>query len=468
MTDLQDSRTEKDSLGEVTIEKDKLWGSLSQRSLQNFAIGNDRFPWQFIHDFALVKKAAALANNQLGVLADDLTQLISSACDAILQGQYDDQFPLSVWQTGSGTQTNMNLNEVIANLGNREAGQPLGSRSPLHPNDHVNRSQSSNDVFPAVMHVTASRLVTSQLLPALQELADACDRKQEEFADKIKSGRTHMMDAIPVTLGQEFGAFNAQLKDAAGRIESCLEGLSELAIGGTAVGTGLNTPANWAVTVVEKINQLGSFHFKPATNKFSQLASHDALTSLHSQLNLLATVLMKIANDLRLMNSGPRCGLAEIRLPANEPGSSIMPGKVNPTQIEALTMVCARVMGNNTAVSIANSQGQFQLNVYKPLIIHAILESLTLLTDAMQSFTHQCVAGIQANDERLDYYTNRSLMLITALGPHVGYDAASKAAHYALDNDVSLKQAVTKLGLVSPEDYDKLVNPRKMLGRTES
>ncbi len=458
------TRTEKDSLGSVEIAEDRMWGAQSQRSLHNFAIGEHRFPAVFIHDFALLKKAAAQANEELGDLAPELGQLIQSACDDITAGDYDEHFPLSVWQTGSGTQTNMNLNEVIANLGNIKAGGTPGSHDPLHPNDHVNRSQSSNDTFPTVMHITAMRLTREQLLPALAELLTALAAKEVDFKDKITSGRTHMMDATPVTLGQEFGAFRAQLEFSHRQIEQALDGVRELAIGGTAVGTGLNSRRQWATTVVDKINQLSAMDFVSASNKFAQLAGHDALLNLHGQLNLLATALLKLGNDIRMMNSGPRCGFAEISIPANEPGSSIMPGKVNPTQVEALTMVCTRVMGNNTTISVAASQGQFQLNVYKPVIIHALMESLTLLADAMRSFSRNCLVGLTANDERLDFYTEQSLMLVTALNSHIGYDKAASAAKHAHQEGLSLRQAVVELELLSAEDYDRLVRPEAMLG----
>ncbi len=464
MKDKAEFRVEQDSQGKVEIATDKLWGAQSQRSLKNFAIGNQVFPAYFIHDFALVKKAAALANETLGLLDSEHAALIALACDEIISGKHDDQFPLSVWQTGSGTQTNMNLNEVIANLGNRQSKQPLGSYSPLHPNDHVNKSQSSNDVFPTVMHVVATRLGSESVLPALTQLRQSLSDKQNQFENKLKSGRTHMMDATPITLGQEFGAFKTQLDFVAVQLEASLRSLRELAIGGTAVGTGLNSPKLWPETVVGFINQMSGFDFKEAADKFSQLSAHDALSHLHGQLNLLATVLLKIGNDIRLMNSGPRCGLAEISIPANEPGSSIMPGKVNPTQVEALTMVCVRVMGNNTTVSFAASQGQFQLNVYKPLIIHAIMESMTLLADSMNSFNDHCLVGITANDEQLKFYTDRSLMLVTALSPHIGYDNAAKAAKYALEHNLTLKQAVTHLQLLGEAEFDNLVSPESMLG----
>lgn len=461
---MTDTRTEQDSLGSVDIAKDRMWGAQSQRSLRNFAIGTQRFPAVFIHDFALLKKAAAQANAELGDLTPDLAALIESACDRIIDGDYDEHFPLSVWQTGSGTQTNMNLNEVIANLGNIEAGGSAGSHAPLHPNDHVNRSQSSNDTFPTVMHITAMRLTREALLPALAEMLTALAAKEVEFKDKITSGRTHMMDATPVTLGQEFGAFRAQLEFSHRQIEQSLAGIRELAIGGTAVGTGLNSRREWASVVVQRINRLSAMDFVSASNKFAQLAGHDALLNLHSQLNLLATALLKLGNDIRMMNSGPRCGFAEISIPANEPGSSIMPGKVNPTQVEALTMVCTRVMGNHTTISVAASQGQFQLNVYKPVIIYALMESLTLLADAMDSFTRNCLVGLTTNDDRLAHYTTQSLMLVTALNPHIGYDNAARAAKHAHEHGLSLREAVVALELLSAEDYDRLVRPEAMLG----
>ena len=460
----ENTRKEKDSLGEVEIAGDKFWGAQSQRSLKNFAIGSDRFPAVFIHDFALLKKAAAQANEALGDLTTEQSKLIQQACDRIMAGDYDDQFPLSVWQTGSGTQTNMNLNEVIANLGNQAVGAELGSNSPLHPNDHVNRSQSSNDSFPTVMHISAMRLSRDKLLPALADLISELTAKEVQFKDHITSGRTHMMDATPVTLGQEFGAFRSQLEFSHQQVEMALTGISELAIGGTAVGTGLNSRKQWAATVVEKINQLSGMSFTPASNKFAQLSAHDALLHLHGQLNLLATALMKMANDIRLMNSGPRCGLAELNLPANEPGSSIMPGKVNPTQIEALTMVCVRVMGNHSSVSIAASQGQFQLNVFKPLIIHCLMESTNLLADSMRSFTSNCLTGLTVNEDRLKHYTEQSLMLVTALSPHIGYDNAARAAKHAHEHGLSLREAVVALELLSEADYDRLVRPEDMLG----
>jgi len=463
MTSKTDFRMETDSLGEIAVPADKFWGAQTQRSLQFFAIGQQSFPIEFIHDFALVKKAAAIANGQLGHLELRLSNQIQSACDAILQGKYDDQFPLSVWQTGSGTQTNMNLNEVIANIANLVAGSALGSKSPVHPNDHVNMSQSSNDVFPTVMHVTATRLLCKQLLPAVERLETGLAGKAEEFSKSLKIGRTHMMDATPVTLGQEFGAWRAQINFAKQQLANSAAGIAALAIGGTAVGTGLNSSKRWAVQATAAISELSGFAFESAEDKFSQLAAHDALTNLHNQLSLLASSLYKMASDVRLMNSGPRCGLAEITIPANEPGSSIMPGKVNPTQVEALTMVCVRVMANNTAMTMANSQGQFQLNVYKPLMINTLMESMHLLTDAMGSFQTHCLHGIMANDSRLEHYIENSLMLVTALTPAIGYDKAAVAAKYAHSKQLSLKQAVVDLGFLLDSEFDSLVQPQSML-----
>ena len=459
-------RIETDSLGEVQVPFDKLWGAQTQRSLQYFAIGQQVFPIEFIRDFVLVKKAAAIANHKLGHLEDGQMELITFACDDIQGGKYDDQFPLSIWQTGSGTQTNMNVNEVIANIANLEAGNVLGSKEPVHPNDHVNLSQSSNDVFPTVMHVTATRLLLNHLLPTIKHLESALGDKATQLTASVKIGRTHMMDATPVTLGQEFSAYKAQLQFARQQIKASSTGLSSLAIGGTAVGTGLNSSADWPDIVVTEINKLSGFEFAVAADKFSQLAAHDALTNLHNHLSLLASVLYKMASDIRLMNSGPRCGLAEISIPANEPGSSIMPGKVNPTQVEALTMVCIRVMANNTAVTMANSQGQFQLNVYKPLIITTLMESMQLLADAMQSFQAHCLEGIQANTAQLQHYVDNSLMLVTALTPLIGYDKAAEAAKYAHSNKLSLKQAVVDLKFLTESEFDTQVNPESMLGPT--
>jgi fumarate hydratase class II len=460
-------RIEHDSLGAVEVPADVLWGAQTQRSLHFFAIGEQSFPAPFIHAFALVKKAAAQANAELGRLTPHRADLIASVCDEILQGRHNDQFPLRIWQTGSGTQTNMNLNEVIANRGNELAGHIRGSYTPLHPNDHVNLSQSSNDVFPTVMHVVSVQYL-EKLLSVLTELCSTLAAKEAEFSTAIKIGRTHLMDATPVTLGQEFSAFRAQLEFSAQQLAAARPGLCQLAIGGSAVGTGINTHVCWPQTVVSRISALTGIDFVPADNKFMALAAHDALSDLHGRLSTLATALFKMANDIRLMNSGPRCGLAEIRIPANEPGSSIMPGKVNPTQSEALTMVCARVLGNQSTVSFAASQGHFQLNVYKPVIIFAVMESLQLLSDTMRSFDHYCLRGLQANVAQLRAGVNRSLMLVTALSPVLGYENAAKVARHADEHDLSLKESVLALGMMSAEQFDAQVDPQQMLGPDKS
>ncbi|RLT93985.1 class II fumarate hydratase [Ketobacter sp.] len=456
-------RTEADAMGTVQVPVQALWGAQTQRALTHFQIGDDRFPPLFIRQYALLKKAAARANVELEKLAQDLGLLIEQACDEIIAGEHADQFPLAVWQTGSGTQTNMNLNEVIANRANELAGQPRGQRAPVHPNDHVNLSQSSNDTFPTAMHLTLVQAWLTQLAPALTQVLHTVQQKQQQFQHRIKSGRTHMMDATPVTLGQEFSGYYHQLHYAQAQLEAVQASLQVLAIGGSAVGTGLNTHPRWAATVVRHLVELTGIGYSVAPNPFSMLASHDALVDLHGRIKLLATVLYKMAADLRLMSSGPRCGLGEITLPANEPGSSIMPGKVNPTQIEALTMVCLRVMGNDSVITMANSQGQFELNVYKPLLLHTLWESMGLLSDAMVSFNQYCLQGIDANADQLDTYLEQSLMLVTALTPHIGYDNAAAAAKWAHEHNASLKQAVITLGFLNGADYDKLVVPAKML-----
>lgn len=456
------TREEHDSLGAVAVPQEALWGAQTQRSLRNFRIGEQRFSPAFIQAYALIKKAAALSNQKLGKLDQQRCDLIVAACDEIIAGQHSDQFPLAIWQTGSGTQTNMNLNEVIANRANELAGSERGSMTPVHPNDHVNMSQSSNDSFPTAMHVTAAA-ATAKLLASIEHLLSVLYEKAREFSSHIKSGRTHLMDATPITLGQEFSAYIDQIDFARNKIRSSLPGVYSLALGGSAVGTGLNTHPQWAETVTAKIAELSGLPFVTAANKFAALASHGALAELHGQLTLLATELFKIGSDLRLMASGPRCGLNEIQLPSNEPGSSIMPGKVNPTQIEALTMVAVQVMGNNTAINLANSQGHFELNVFKPLIIHNVLESITLLTDAMHSFADNCVRGMAANTEQLRSYMENTLMLVTALTPHIGYDNAAKVAKLAFDKDISLKDACLQLGLLSAEDFDRHIDPRAML-----
>ncbi|MEQ8313357.1 MAG: class II fumarate hydratase [Gammaproteobacteria bacterium] len=458
------TRLESDSLGEIEVPDNSLWGAQTQRARQNFNFESDRFPARFVSSFALVKKAAAISNGELGQLEKSQVDLIVQTCDEILQGKHSDQFPLPVWQSGSGTQTHMNVNEVIANRCNELAGHGRGSKTPIHPNDHVNKGQSTNDVFPTVMHLCTCQALQEDLYPAIKRLLNHLEQKVEEFDAIIKTGRTHMMDATPITLGQEFSAFHSQVEDCLQNLEHAELPLRKLAIGGTAVGTGLNTESGWAEAVCKNISELSALEFSSADNKFSQIAAHDALVQLHGTINGYACSLLKIVNDLRLMASGPRCGLHEIYIPANEPGSSIMPGKVNPTQIESVSMICLRVMGNNLTVSLAGSQGQFQLNAYKPVIIHTVLESIQLLANASENFTASCLAGIKPNREQLNTYLNQSLMLVTALNPEIGYDKASKVAHYAYENDTTLRSAVIELGFMSGERFDQLVDPAEMLG----
>ncbi len=461
------TRREHDSLGEVEVPLDALWGAQTERSRGNFPIGEQRFPVHFIAAFALVKKACAQANADLGNLDAAHAALIGRVCDEIVAGRWNTQFPLSVWQTGSGTQTNMNLNEVIANRANQigAAGDATGER--LHPNDHVNRSQSSNDVFPSVMHVATVLRCRARLEPALEQLRSALQERATAFAELLKSGRTHHMDATPISLGQEFSAYVAQIDFCTATLKEARESLLALALGGTAVGTGLNTPAGWRERACARIAEAAGMDFHPAPDTFMALAAHEAMLKFSAALRLLATALLKIANDIRLLASGPRCGLGELLLPANEPGSSIMPGKVNPTQAEALTMVAVQVIGNDTAVAIAGSQGTLELNVYKPLIIHNVLQSLELLSDASESFALRCVAGIEANRERLAYYLENTLMLATALNPHIGYEAAARIARHAHETGISLKQSGLELGLLSAEQFDLWVRPKNMVGKIE-
>jgi fumarate hydratase class II len=457
------TRTESDSHGPVDVPADRYWGAQTQRSLRHFAIGDDRMPLPLIRAFGVLKKAAALANLELGLLPEDRARLIVRAADEIIAGKLDDHFPLRVWQTGSGTQTNMNVNEVIANRGAELAGGTPGRTHPLHPNDDVNRSQSSNDAFPTAMHIAAVEALERALVPAIHRLREALARKAEEFADIVKIGRTHLMDAVPLTLGQEFSGYVAQLDADLGRLRAVLPDLLELALGGTAVGTGLNAPARFGALAAGKIAELTGLPFVSAPNKFAALAAHDALVMASGALRTLAVSLMKIANDLRWLGSGPRAGLGELRLPANEPGSSIMPGKVNPTQCEALTMVCVQVMGNDTAIAIAGSQGNFELNVFKPLIIHDFLHSTRLLTDAGRQFTDHLVLGLEADRERIDHLMRASLMLVTALTPHLGYDKAARVAHKAHHEGSTLREAAVALGYLTEEDFDRLVRPETMV-----
>jgi fumarate hydratase class II len=457
------TRIETDSMGPIEVKQDCYWGAQTQRSLKYFAIGNDLMPDELIRAFGILKKAAAIVNQDLGKLSPEKANLIIQAADEVIAGQLMAHFPLRVWQTGSGTQTNMNVNEVIANRAIALSGGVLGSKTPVHPNDDVNMSQSSNDTFPTAMHIAAVQTLTQNLIPSIQRLRDALDSKKTEFEDIIKIGRTHLMDAVPLTLGQEFSGYIAQLDHNLERIQTSLPHLYELAIGGTAVGTGLNTHPEFAQRVAEKIAELTGLPFISAPNKFAALASHDAIAMASGALKTLACANMKIANDLRWLGSGPRCGLGELILPANEPGSSIMPGKVNPTQSEAMTMVCVQVMGNDTAIAIAGSQGNFELNVFKPVMIHNLLHSIRLLSDASDSFREHLVVGLAANRQQIDHYLTNSLMLVTALNPHIGYDAAAKVAKTAYLEGKTLKEASVELGILTPEQFDAWVRPIEML-----
>ncbi len=458
------TRAERDTLGTVDVPADRYYGAQTARSLIHFAIGEDRMPVAVIRALGILKRAAALANRELGVLPADKADLIVRAADEVINGQLDDHFPLRVWQTGSGTQTNMNANEVIANRAIELAGGVLGSKQPIHPNDDVNRSQSSNDTFPTAMHIAAAEELVNRLIPAVTGLRAALAEKAEQYRDIVKIGRTHLMDAVPLTLGQEFSGYVAQLDFALGQVRAALPGLYELALGGTAVGTGLNAPPGFAEKAAKHIAEYTGLPFVPAPNFFAALAAHDALVAASGALRVLACALMKIANDIRWMGSGPRSGLGELRLPENEPGSSIMPGKVNPTQSEAMTMVCCQVIGNDAAVGVAGSQGNFELNVFKPVMIFNVLHSARLLTDACRSFTEHCVAGLEPDRARIAEHVSRSLMLVTALNPHIGYDNAAKVARKAHLEGKSLREACLELGLLSGEDFDRLVRPEAMVG----
>ncbi|MCL2724090.1 MAG: class II fumarate hydratase [Polyangiaceae bacterium] len=456
-------RVETDSMGAVNVPADRYWGAQTQRSLQNFRIGGHRFAPAVIVAFGIVKKAAALVNRDLGKLDASLANLIARAADEIIANKLDDQFPLVVWQTGSGTQSNMNANEVIANRANELSGTPLGSKGSIHPNDHVNMSQSSNDVFPTVMHIAAYARIHERLLPIVRALREAVEAKSAAFADIVKIGRTHLMDATPLTLGQEMSGWAAELGFAEKRIEQASENLLDLALGATAVGTGLNSHPQWAERVAMQIGNLTGTRFRTADNKFAALACHDAIVNVSGALRLLATACMKIGNDVRLLASGPRAGIGELILPANEPGSSIMPGKVNPTQAEALTMVSAHVMGNDVAIGIAAASGQLELNVFKPMIIHNLLEAVELLADACESFREHCVVGIEPNRAIIAHHLSDSLMLVTALSPAIGYDAAAKVAKLAHEKNMTLKEAAVSMGLVTPEEFDRYVRPEAMI-----
>ena len=460
---MPDVRKESDSLGEVEVPADKLWGAQTQRSLEHFSIGTDSIPREMITAYATLKKAAANANHADKRLDDQPWKLIVQVCDEILAGQHHDMFPLHVWMTGSGTQFNMNVNEVISNRCCQIAGMPLGSKAPVHPNDHVNMAQSSNDSFPSAMYVAAAVNVTQRLIPAVTELHDAIAAKAEEWKDIIKIGRTHMQDATPITLGQEWSGYVGMLADDLERIDDALKAVYRLALGGTAVGTGINSAPGFAEAAAAEIAKLTGLPFVTAPNKFTVQGAHDALVQLSGTLRTLAVSLYKIANDIRLMSCGPRAGFAELMIPENEPGSSIMPGKVNPTQAEALTMIAVQVMANDVAVGFGGAGGYLEMNVYKPLMIFNITHSITLLTDGCTNFRKFLIEGTKPNLKKIKEYLDHSLMLVTALSPVIGYDKASKIAHYAMDNDLTLKAAALKLGFVTEEEFDRVVDPAKMV-----
>lgn len=456
------TRTESDSLGAVEVPATHYWGAQTQRSLENFKIGSERMPAPLIHAFGLQKKAAALANKSLGEIPADLADVIARAAEEVTDGRLDDEFPLVVWQTGSGTQTNMNANEVIAGRANELLTGNKGGKAPVHPNDHVNRGQSSNDSFPTVMHIAVAMDIANRLMPALDQLQATLENRADAFADIVKIGRTHLQDATPLTLGQEFSGYAAQAGFALERIKTTLPRLHRLAQGGTAVGTGLNTKKDFAAKFCEHLREMTGLPFWPAANFFEGLASHDAMVECSGVLNTIAVSLMKIANDIRLLASGPRSGLGELILPANEPGSSIMPGKVNPTQAEALTMVCAQVMGNHTTVSVAGSHGHLELNVFKPVIAYNVLQSVRLLADAANSFVVNCLRGLQANEAVIARHMENSLMLVTALAPHIGYDKSAEIAKIAHAEGLTLKDAATKSGYVTAEQFDAWIKPADM------
>ncbi|WP_312797412.1 class II fumarate hydratase [Tianweitania sp.] len=459
---MADIRRESDTFGPIDVPSDKYWGAQTQRSLENFKIGGERMPLPLVHALGMVKRAAAEVNMDLGKLDKDIGSTIVSAADEVISGALDDHFPLVVWQTGSGTQSNMNANEVISNRAIEILGGTMGSKKPVHPNDHVNMSQSSNDTFPTAMHIAAVLEVHERLLPALEHLQTAIEKKVDAFDKIVKIGRTHTQDATPLTLGQEFSGYLVALELGEKRIADSLEDVYALAQGGTAVGTGLNAPVGFDTAFAERVSTITSLPFRTAANKFEALASHGALTDLHGSLTALAADLFKIGNDIRFLGSGPRSGLGELKLPENEPGSSIMPGKVNPTQAEALTMVAAQVMGNQTAVAFAASQGHFELNVFKPVIALNVLQSIRILADAMRSFADNCVDGIEADERRIDDLMQRSLMLVTALAPKIGYDAAAKIAKTAHKNGTTLREEAVGSGEVTDEEYDALVKPEAM------
>jgi fumarate hydratase class II len=458
-------RIENDTMGPVKVQSDKYWGAQTQRSKQNFSIGDQLMPLEVIKSYAILKKAAAHANTELGVLESSKRDIISTVCEEIISGKLDDQFPLVVWQTGSGTQTNMNVNEVIANRAHVLLGGKLDDeKKKIHPNDDVNKSQSSNDTFPTAMHIAAFKLIVEETIPKVQGLQDTLHKKSIDFKDIVKIGRTHFMDATPLTLGHEFSGYVAQLGYGIRALKNTLYPLSELALGGTAVGTGLNTPKGYDILVAKKISDFSGHNFVTAPNKFAALAAHDALVETSAALKHLAVSLMKIANDIRMLASGPRCGIGELMIPENEPGSSIMPGKVNPTQIEALTMVCAQVVGNDAAITIGAMNGHFELNVFKPVMIFNLLMAARLLGDACDSFEKNCVNGIEPNEKVIAKNLENSLMLVTALNPHIGYENAAKIAKKAYVDGISLREAALELNLLTNEQFDEWVNPKKMIG----
>ena len=457
-------RFESDSFGEVQIPAGKYWGAQTQRALQNFPIGCERMPRPLIRALGIVKWAAAKSNQELGNLESSIARAIMQAATEVMEGALDDHFPLVVWQTGSGTQTNMNANEVIANRAIEILGGRIGSKDPVHPNDHVNRAQSSNDTIPTAMHIATVEEITHRLIPALEQMREVLQRQEVAWNDIVKIGRTHTMDAVPLTLGQEFSGYRTQVELGIERLKAALERLYALAQGGTAVGTGLNTKKGFDILVAKYIAEITGLPFYSARNKFEAIAAHDAMVEVSGVLSTIAASLFKIANDVRFLGSGPRCGIYELKLPANEPGSSIMPGKVNPTQAEALTMVCAQVMGNHTTVAFAGSQGHFELNAFKPVIAYNVLQSIRLLADATKSFTCRCLKGIEPNRERIAQFVQRSLMLVTALAPVIGYDKAAEVAKAAFDNGTTLKEEAVRLGYVTEEEFDRLVRPEKMIG----
>ncbi len=462
-----DFRIEKDTMGDVEVPAKKYWGAQTQRSRDNFKIGgeNMKMPIEIIKAFAILKKAAAQTNQELGVLGKDKSDIIGKVCDEIAEGKLDDQFPLVIWQTGSGTQSNMNVNEVVANRAHVLLGGSLeDEKKKVHPNDDVNKSQSSNDTFPTAMHIAGYRMIVELTIPKVAALKEVLEAKSIEFKDVVKIGRTHFMDATPLTLGHEFSGYASQLTHGLKALKNTLEHLSELALGGTAVGTGLNTPKGYAVLVAKKISEISGLPFVTAENKFESLAAHDAIVETSGALKQLAVSLLKIANDIRMLSSGPRSGIGEISIPENEPGSSIMPGKVNPTQVEALTMVCAQVIGNDVAISVGGMSGQFELNVYKPMMVYNLLSSARLLGDACESFNTNCVDGIKPNIKEIEEKLEKSLMLVTALNTHIGYESAAKIAKKAHKEGITLREAALSLGLVTNEEFDKWVDPKKMIG----